>query len=165
GGGAPRCTHALPGLRPGRRPARFRPHQRRGRPPGRHRGRRRRHALAAARPAPRRTRPPRDRRPRSRPRDGDRPGAHRRTGGDMSMELLLALPVMLPLGGAAVSLLLRHHARIQMWLSILTLVSILLVALAMGWYVTQESVLVLQIGNWTPQLGIVLVADRLTALM
>ena len=83
----------------------------------------------------------------------------------MSIELLLALPVMLPLGGAAASLLLRHHARIQMWLSILTLVAILVVALTMGWYVTQESVLVLQIGNWTPQLGIVLVADRLTALM
>ncbi|WP_226985845.1 Na+/H+ antiporter subunit D [Brachybacterium sp. FME24] len=83
----------------------------------------------------------------------------------MSMELLLALPVMLPLGGAAVTLLLRHHPRIQLWLTILTLVAILTVALTMGWYVSQESVLVLQIGNWTPQLGIVLVADRLTALM
>ncbi|MGO1355131.1 MAG: Na+/H+ antiporter subunit D [Brachybacterium tyrofermentans] len=83
----------------------------------------------------------------------------------MSIELLLALPVMLPLGGAAVTLLLRHHARVQLWLTILTLVAILTVALAMGYYVTQEGVLVLQIGNWTPQLGIVLVADRLTALM
>ncbi|MFC7456664.1 Na+/H+ antiporter subunit D [Brachybacterium sp. GCM10030267] len=81
------------------------------------------------------------------------------------MELLLALPVMLPLGGAAVTLLLRHHARVQLWLTILTLVAILVVSLVMGYHVTQDGVLVLQIGNWTPQLGIVLVADRLTALM
>jgi multicomponent Na+:H+ antiporter subunit D len=83
----------------------------------------------------------------------------------MSMELLLALPVMLPLGGAAVTLLLRHHAKVQLWLTILTLVAIVAVALIVGWHVTQESVLVLQIGAWAPQTGIVLVADRLTALM
>ena len=81
------------------------------------------------------------------------------------MELLLALPVLLPLGGAAVTLLLRHHARVQLWLTILTLVAIFSVALLLAYQISQESVLVLQIGNWTPQLGIVLVADRLTALM
>lgn len=81
------------------------------------------------------------------------------------MELLLALPVLLPLGGAGVTLLMRHHARIQLWMAILTLVAIFTVALILAYHVTQEGVLVLQIGNWTPQLGIVLVADRLTALM
>ena len=74
------------------------------------------------------------------------------------MELLLALPVMLPLGGAAVTLLLRHHVKVQLWLTILTLVAIVAVALIVGWHVTQESVLVLQIGAWAPQTGIVLVA-------
>lgn len=83
----------------------------------------------------------------------------------MSMELLLALPVLLPLGGAAVTLLLRHHLRIQLWVTILTLLVNFTVALVLAYYVNAESVLVLQIGNWTPQLGIVLVADRLTALM
>ncbi|WP_246957886.1 Na+/H+ antiporter subunit D [Brachybacterium sp. Marseille-Q7125] len=81
------------------------------------------------------------------------------------MELLLALPVLLPLGGAAVTLILRHHARVQMWLAILTLVAIFTVAIVLGYHVTQESVLVLRIGGWTPQIGITLVADRLTALM
>ncbi|MGY5765625.1 Na+/H+ antiporter subunit D [Brachybacterium sp. DNPG3] len=81
------------------------------------------------------------------------------------MELLLALPVMLPLGGAAAALLLRHHPRVQLWLTILTLVAILTVAVTLGLRVPDAGVLVLQIGNWTPQLGIVLVADRLTALM
>lgn len=83
----------------------------------------------------------------------------------MSIELLLALPVMLPLGGAALTLLLRHHARTQLWLTILTLIAILVVAAFLGLYVTQQGALVLQIGAWTPQTGIVLVADRLTALM
>ncbi|MBB5830482.1 Na+/H+ antiporter subunit D [Brachybacterium aquaticum] len=83
----------------------------------------------------------------------------------MSIEMLLALPVMLPLLGAATTLLLRHHTKIQLWLAILTLVSIFVIAIVLGWHVNQEGVLVLQIGTWTPQLGIVLVADRLTALM
>ena len=72
------------------------------------------------------------------------------------MELLLALPVLLPLGGAGITLLMRHYARIQLWMAILTLVAIFTVALILGYHVTQEGVLVLQIGNWTPQLGIVL---------
>ncbi|MGO2191241.1 Na+/H+ antiporter subunit D [Brachybacterium sp. AOP42-C2-15] len=83
----------------------------------------------------------------------------------MSIELLLALPVMLPLAGAAFTLLLRHYTRIQLWVAILTLAAIFTVSMVLGYYVSQEGVLVLQIGNWTPQLGIVLVADRLTALM
>ncbi|PWH06591.1 Na+/H+ antiporter subunit D [Brachybacterium endophyticum] len=83
----------------------------------------------------------------------------------MSIELLLALPVVLPLGGAAASLILRHHARLQRAVSIATLVAILVAALAIGYGVSADGTLVLQIASWTPQLGIVLVADRLTALM
>lgn len=37
------------------------------------------------------------------------------------MELLLALPVMLPLVGAAITLLLRHHTRLQLGLAVVTL--------------------------------------------
>ncbi len=81
------------------------------------------------------------------------------------MELLLALPVMLPLVGAAITLLVRHHTRLQLGLAAVTLLAIFAIALVLAWHVTKEGVLVLQIGNWTPQLGIVLVADRLTALM
>ncbi len=83
----------------------------------------------------------------------------------MSIEMLLALPVLLPFGGAAVALLLRHHPRAQLSLTITTLVAILVVAVVLGVHVNSDSVLVLQIGNWTPHLGIVLVADRLAALM
>lgn len=83
----------------------------------------------------------------------------------MSMEMLLALPVLLPLGGAAFALLLRHHARTQLWLTILTLAAIFAVSLLLATYVSTQDILVLQIGAWTPQTGIVLVADRLTTLM
>ncbi|MFC0673989.1 Na+/H+ antiporter subunit D [Brachybacterium hainanense] len=83
----------------------------------------------------------------------------------MSVEMLLALPVMLPLMGAALTLLLRHHARSQLAVSVTVLVAILAVSLLLAQQVAGAGTLVLQIGRWTPQLGIVLVADRLTVLM
>ncbi len=83
----------------------------------------------------------------------------------MSIELLLALPVMLPLAGAAFTLLVRHVVRLQLGLTIGTLGAILLVAVILAIHVSEHGTLVLQIGRWTPQLGIVLVMDRLSALM
>ena len=81
------------------------------------------------------------------------------------MELLLALPVVLPLAGAAMTLLVRHRHRLQLGDPILTLSAILAVAILLITTVPADGVLVLQIGDWTPTLGIVLVADRITALM
>ncbi|MDU2059216.1 MAG: Na+/H+ antiporter subunit D, partial [Dermabacter sp.] len=83
----------------------------------------------------------------------------------MSPEILLAAPVMLPLLGAAVALLTRHRAGLQLIVTIGTLsVNLVIAALLMYW-INENSILVLQIGKWTPTLGIVLVADRLTGLM
>ncbi len=68
------------------------------------------------------------------------------------MELLLALPGHAPPPGrgAAAALLLRNHPRVQLWLTILTLVAILSVAVVLGLRVPDAGgVLVLQIGNWT----------------
>ncbi|SLM87649.1 Na+/H+ antiporter subunit D [Brachybacterium nesterenkovii] len=83
----------------------------------------------------------------------------------MSIELLLALPVMLPLAGAAAALLARHHARLQLGLAIATLAAVAVVSAVLALHVAEHGTLVLQIGRWTPQLGIVLVVDRLSALM
>ncbi|MDO5661768.1 MAG: Na+/H+ antiporter subunit D [Brachybacterium sp.] len=83
----------------------------------------------------------------------------------MTIELLLALPVMLPLLGASFALLLRHHVRAQLWLTIGTLVAILAVTLLLAFHVAEHGTIVLYIGNWVPQLGITLVMDRLSALM
>ena len=83
----------------------------------------------------------------------------------ITTETLLALPVLLPLAGAAVALLASQHRRLQILLTIATLVALLAVSLVLAYIVEEHGILVLQIGNWTPQLGIVLVADRLAVLM
>lgn len=83
----------------------------------------------------------------------------------MNPASLVALPVILPLLGAAVALLTRHHNRLQMAVSIGTLVVNLAAAAALTVLINTSGIVVLQIGAWTPTLGIVLVADRLTALM
>ncbi|MGP9694395.1 Na+/H+ antiporter subunit D [Brachybacterium sp. AOP25-B2-12] len=83
----------------------------------------------------------------------------------MSIELLLALPVMLPLAGAAVTLIVRRYTRVQLGLTIATLSAVLLVSAILAVHVAEHGALVLQIGAWTPQLGIVLVLDQLSALM
>lgn len=83
----------------------------------------------------------------------------------MNPAILIALPVILPLFGAAIALLTRHHTRLQLFITIFTLVINLVVSVSLMYLVNQYGVLVLQIGSWTPTLGIVLVADRLTGLM
>lgn len=83
----------------------------------------------------------------------------------MSPAVLLALPVLLPLAGAAATLIMRRHVRVQMWLTILTLSLVLVVAVTLMVLIDTGGQLVLQIGSWTPRLGIVLVGDRLSALM
>ncbi len=83
----------------------------------------------------------------------------------MTPAFLLALPVILPLLGAGVTILARHRARLQSAASIGSLVVNLAVSVALMVIVNEQGVLVLQIGSWTPTLGIVLVADRLTGLM
>ncbi|WP_058234532.1 Na+/H+ antiporter subunit D [Devriesea agamarum] len=81
------------------------------------------------------------------------------------MSLLLALPVMLPLLGAGVALLLRHRLRLQLAMTIATLVAVLVIAIVLVIYVGGHAPLTLVLGRWGPDLGIVLVADRLSALM
>ncbi|MCS6712207.1 Na+/H+ antiporter subunit D [Brachybacterium sp. EF45031] len=81
------------------------------------------------------------------------------------METLLALPVLLPLIGAAFALLVQHSLRLQEAVTITTLAVVLAVASVLALTVDRDGPLVLQIGRWTPQLGIVLVGDRLSTLM
>lgn len=83
----------------------------------------------------------------------------------MNPAILIALPVLLPLLGAAFALLTRRRSRLQLAVSIGTLVCNLAVSGVLMYLVNQNGILVLQIGSWTPTLGIVLVADRLTGLM
>lgn len=80
------------------------------------------------------------------------------------MNFLLALPVLLPLLAAALTLGLGRHYRIQSAVAFVTLSLSLIFALAiLG--LTDKATLVLDVGSWAAPIGISLVADRLAAIM
>lgn len=80
------------------------------------------------------------------------------------MNFLLALPVLLPLLAAALTLGLGRHYRIQSAVAFVTLSISLIFALAiLG--LTDNATLVLDVGSWAAPIGISLVADRLAAIM
>lgn len=80
------------------------------------------------------------------------------------MNNLLPLPVLLPMFGAALTLLLGRRPRAQRAVSIVTLVLVCAVAGSLIWITDTHGVQALWVGAWAP-LGVVLVADRLAALM
>lgn len=80
------------------------------------------------------------------------------------MNFLLALPVLLPLLAAALTLGLGRHYRIQSAVAFVTLSFSLIFALTiLG--LTDKATLVLDVGSWAAPIGISLVADRLAAIM
>lgn len=83
----------------------------------------------------------------------------------MSYANLLPLPVLLPLLGAALTLVARRRARTQVAISLAVLAASLGVAIALMWGTHFNGPIVLWLGGWSEPLGIALVADRLSALM
>ncbi|WP_415830759.1 Na+/H+ antiporter subunit D, partial [Janibacter anophelis] len=83
----------------------------------------------------------------------------------MSYANLLPLPVLLPLLGAALTLVARRQARTQVAISLAVLAASLGVAIALMWGTHFNGPIVLWLGGWSEPLGIALVADRLSALM
>ncbi|WP_095757791.1 Na+/H+ antiporter subunit D [Streptomyces xinghaiensis] len=81
------------------------------------------------------------------------------------MNLLLALPVVLPLLAAGLSIALRRHLRAQRSLSTAVLVIVLTVAFLLLVLADRRGPLVLPVGGWEAPAGITLVADRLSALL
>lgn len=77
---------------------------------------------------------------------------------------LLALPVVVPLLGAALSLVLGRYPRLQSALSVLCLAVVVVVALVLLVQVDRAP-MVLDLASWSAPVGITLVADRLAALM
>jgi multicomponent Na+:H+ antiporter subunit D len=78
---------------------------------------------------------------------------------------LVPLPVIMPLLGAALTLLLRRYPNIQRTVSLLVLSATLAVSVALLALTVTGDTLVVAVGGWAAPLGIVLVADRLAALM
>ncbi len=78
---------------------------------------------------------------------------------------LLPFPVLLPLFGAALTLVLRRHKTWQRAISLAVLLAQVVVAAILMVQTHRHGPQALWIGAWDEPLGIVLVADRLAALM
>ena len=81
------------------------------------------------------------------------------------MNNLLPLPVLLPLLGAGLALVLGRQPRAQRAVSSIVLLSVVVVAGVLVFLTDQHGAIVLWVGAWPEPLGIALVADRLSALM
>jgi multicomponent Na+:H+ antiporter subunit D len=83
----------------------------------------------------------------------------------MDSNLLLMLPLLVPLYGAILCLLLWHRVKAQVVIAAATQASWLLAAGSILSTTLQEGILTTQIGNWPAPFGITLVADIFSALM
>ncbi len=81
------------------------------------------------------------------------------------MKVLLALPVVLPLLAAAVSILVGASRTAQRAVGLTTLTALVAVSVAIAVRVERDGVVVVQAGDWPAPIGITLVADRLSALL
>jgi multicomponent Na+:H+ antiporter subunit D len=78
---------------------------------------------------------------------------------------LLVLPILLPLGTAAVALLARRHRLAQRLLGVAGAGASLVVAVALLLEVDRRGIQALQVGGWPAPFGITLVADLFSAIM
>jgi multicomponent Na+:H+ antiporter subunit D len=81
------------------------------------------------------------------------------------MTALVPLPVVVPLLGAALTLLLTNRPRIQRTVSVLVLTLTVAVAVVLLVQTSRNGPVVLGAGGWPASAGIVLVADELAALL
>lgn len=81
------------------------------------------------------------------------------------MNALVPLPVLLPLLGAGLTLVLARRPRAQRFVTVAILVVVVALAVSLLVVVDTAGPLVVWIGGWNAPLGIALVADRLSTLM
>ena len=82
-----------------------------------------------------------------------------------AVAILGPLPVVLPLLGAGLTLTMTRRATVQRFISITVLAAVLALAVVLLLLVDQAGAQAVVIGGWQPPLGIVLVIDRLSALL
>jgi multicomponent Na+:H+ antiporter subunit D len=78
---------------------------------------------------------------------------------------LLALPIVLPLLGAALSILLGRSRALQRAISLSTLSAVLVMAVLLLVAVDRDGPVSTQAGGWSAPMGITLIADRFSAIM
>ncbi|CAN5595403.1 Na+/H+ antiporter subunit D [soil metagenome] len=81
------------------------------------------------------------------------------------MNVLVVLPLIVPLVAAGASLLAWGHNRVQRWLGVAGTGGLLLAGIALLLEVRSEGILAVEVGSWPAPFGIVLVADLLSAIM
>ena len=81
------------------------------------------------------------------------------------MRWLVTLPIALPLGAAAVTILLGRWRYAQRAVSVVTLVAVTVVSIVLLVRVDDTGTVAVQAGSWPAPVGITLVADRLAAIM
>nr|MDT0657070.1 Na+/H+ antiporter subunit D [Micromonospora sp. DSM 115978] len=81
------------------------------------------------------------------------------------LSYLVPLPVIIPLLGAALTLMLARRPQIQRTISVAVLTATLAVAVILLVGAHQHGPLVVSLGGWPAPVGIVLVADQLAVLM
>jgi multicomponent Na+:H+ antiporter subunit D len=81
------------------------------------------------------------------------------------IDVLAPLPVLLPLLGAAGALLVSGHPTFQRTLSTVVLTAVLAVSVVLLIMADADGASAVSVGGWPVPLGIVLVVDRLSALM
>ncbi|GAA4820808.1 Na+/H+ antiporter subunit D [Tomitella cavernea] len=84
---------------------------------------------------------------------------------EAAIEWLIPLPVLVPFLGAAATMTLGRHPRVQRMLSILVLALGTAVACALLVLADRNGITAIQVGGWQTPIGITLVNDRLSALM
>ena len=83
----------------------------------------------------------------------------------MTAVSLVPLPVILPILGAALTLVFPRQVRIQRNITIVTLIAIVAVGVSLMLLSDAHGPLAMEVGGWEAPVGIVLVADRLAAIL
>ncbi|MBP22925.1 MAG: Na+/H+ antiporter subunit D, partial [Alcanivorax sp.] len=81
------------------------------------------------------------------------------------MNLLVILPILIPLAAGALSLLGRHSQRVQAALAVIGSVALVASAVALLLATWEHGHIVTELGRWPAPFGIVLVSDLLAAIM
>ena len=81
------------------------------------------------------------------------------------MTVIIGLTVVVPLLAAAVVLGVRHHAAVRDVLTLSAMAATTAMAASLLVAVDRDGTVVLRVGGWAPELGIVLVADLFAALI
>ena len=81
------------------------------------------------------------------------------------MNALIPVPVLLPLLGAGLALVLVRRPRAQLLVSVSVLSMVVALAAFLVWYVDQHGTMAVWVGGWDPPLGIALVVLVFVAFM